>query len=176
MSDSETALSLTATRARPDHGGGDPGSTLYSTTLLVASAILPQMQGTMAATTDEIAWTTTFNILATAIVTPMTGCLVARFGRRRVMLVAVGRIHRRHLAMRPGRVAGNAGALAHHAGRSWRAGGADLQWAGAGQLPPPPRRYRQLHFRHDRVVLGPVLGPTLGGSWPRLIAGAMPST
>ena len=31
------------------------GSTLYSTTLLIASTLLPQMQGTMGATADEIA-------------------------------------------------------------------------------------------------------------------------
>src|SRR5689334_20213924 len=61
------------------------GSTLYSTTLLIASTLLPQMQGAMAATQDEIAWAMTFNILATAIVTPMTGWLVAAFGRRSVM-------------------------------------------------------------------------------------------
>src|SRR5260221_1850997 len=61
------------------------GSTLYSTTLLIASTLLPQMQGTMAATPDEIAWAMTFNILATAVVTPMTGWLVSRFGRRNVM-------------------------------------------------------------------------------------------
>jgi DHA2 family multidrug resistance protein len=65
------------------------GSTLYATTLLVASTLLPQMQGSMAATADEIAWATTFNILATAIVTPMTGWLVANFGRRRVMVGSV---------------------------------------------------------------------------------------
>ena len=58
------------------------GSTLYSTTLLIASTLLPQMQGAMSATQDEIAWAMTFNILATAVVTPMTGWLVARFGRR----------------------------------------------------------------------------------------------
>src|SRR2546423_11384441 len=62
------------------------GSTLYSTTLLIASTLLPQMQGAMSATQDEIAWAMTFNILATAVVTPMTGCLVARFGRRGVMV------------------------------------------------------------------------------------------
>src|ERR1700741_4663661 len=60
------------------------GSSLYATTLLSASTLLPQMQGTMSATQDEIAWTMTFNILATAVVTPMTGWLVARFGRRAV--------------------------------------------------------------------------------------------
>src|SRR5512133_4055422 len=62
------------------------GSTLYATTLLIASTLLPQMQGAMSATQDEIAWAMTFNILATAVVTPMTGWLVARFGRRGVMV------------------------------------------------------------------------------------------
>ena len=61
------------------------GSTLYSTTLLIASTLLPQMQGAMSATQDEVAWVMTFNILATAVVTPTTGWLVARLGRRRVM-------------------------------------------------------------------------------------------
>ena len=65
------------------------GSTLYSTTLLIASTLLPQMQGAMSATQDEIAWTMTFNILATAVMTPMTGWLAARFGRRETMTWSV---------------------------------------------------------------------------------------
>jgi len=65
------------------------GSTLYATTLLVASTLLPQMQGTMSATQDEIAWTMTFNILATAVMTPMTGWLAARFGRRETITWSV---------------------------------------------------------------------------------------
>ena len=65
------------------------GSTLYATTLLIASTLLPQMQGTMSATQDEIAWAMTFNILATAVATPMTGWLAARFGRRETMTWSV---------------------------------------------------------------------------------------
>src|SRR5260370_16395131 len=65
------------------------GSTLYSTTLLIASTLLPQMQGAMSATQDEIAWAMTFNILATAVATPMTGWLAARFGRRETMTWSV---------------------------------------------------------------------------------------
>jgi len=42
----------------------------------------------MSATQDEIAWAMTFNILATAVVTPMTGWLVARFGAKRVMTLS----------------------------------------------------------------------------------------
>ena len=49
------------------------GSSLYATALLTTSTILPQMQGALSATQDEIAWAMTFNILATAVVTPMTG-------------------------------------------------------------------------------------------------------
>ena len=45
-------------------------SSLYGTAILTTSTILPQMQGAMSATQDEIAWAMTFNILATAIVTP----------------------------------------------------------------------------------------------------------
>ncbi|MBR1152363.1 DHA2 family efflux MFS transporter permease subunit [Bradyrhizobium sp. JYMT SZCCT0428] len=66
------------------------GSSLYGTALLTTSTILPQMQGALSATQDEVAWVMTFNILATAVVTPMTGWLVSRFGSRRVMVWSVG--------------------------------------------------------------------------------------
>lgn len=61
-------------------------TTLYATTILVVSVILPQMQGSLSATQDQIAWVVTFNILATAIATPMTGWLAGKFGRRATMI------------------------------------------------------------------------------------------
>jgi DHA2 family multidrug resistance protein len=78
MSDPPDVLELSLARRVMVMAAVVLASTLYATTLLVASTLLPQMQGSMAATPDEIAWTTTFNILATAIATPMTGFLVAR--------------------------------------------------------------------------------------------------
>jgi DHA2 family multidrug resistance protein len=66
------------------------GSSLYGTALLTTSTVLPQMQGTLSATQDEIAWAMTFNILATAVVTPMTGWLVSRFGTKRVAVCSIG--------------------------------------------------------------------------------------
>ena len=89
MSETNPILELSLTRRCLILAAVVMGATLYATTLLVASTLLPQMQGSLAATADEIAWTTTFNILATAIVTPMTGWLVARSGRRQVMLFCV---------------------------------------------------------------------------------------
>lgn len=65
------------------------GSSLYGTALLTTSTILPQMQGALSATQDEIAWAMTFNILATAVVTPMTGWLVSRFGTKRVVVWSI---------------------------------------------------------------------------------------
>jgi MFS transporter, DHA2 family, multidrug resistance protein len=64
-------------------------STLYGMSITIANIALPQLQGALGATQDQIAWTVTFNIVGTAVVTPMTGWLTRRFGRRRLMLCSV---------------------------------------------------------------------------------------
>ena len=53
---------------------------LQGMSITVISVVLPQMKGTLSATQDQIAWTVTFNLVATAIATPMTGWLAARLG------------------------------------------------------------------------------------------------
>ena len=139
------------------------GSTLYSTTLLIASAMLPQMQGSMAATSDEIAWTTTFNILATAIVTPMSGFLVANFSRRGVILSAVGGFTVATY------LCGQAESLETLV--LWRVvqgalGAPVIPISNALVLDCFPRRHTGIVssiFGMTAVVLGPVIGPTLGG-------------
>ena len=57
---------------------------LYAMTVTIANVSLPQMQGALSATQDQIAWVVTFNLVATAVATPLAGWLVSRFGRRRV--------------------------------------------------------------------------------------------
>ncbi len=37
---------------------------LYFTTIMVVTSIMPQIQGAMAATADEVSWVVTFNLLA----------------------------------------------------------------------------------------------------------------
>ncbi|MGE0612034.1 MAG: MFS transporter, partial [Hyphomicrobiales bacterium] len=61
-------------------------ASLYGTTVLIVATILPQLQGAFSATADEISWAMTFNILATAVVTPMTGWLVAWLGRKNTIV------------------------------------------------------------------------------------------
>ncbi|MDH3321064.1 MAG: MFS transporter, partial [Betaproteobacteria bacterium] len=55
---------------------------LYAMTVTIANVSLPQMQGALSAAPDQIAWVVTSNIVATAIMTPLAGWLVARFGQR----------------------------------------------------------------------------------------------
>ncbi len=62
---------------------------LYAMTVTIANVSLPQMQGSLSSSPDQIAWIVTFNIVATAIVTPIAGWLTATFGRRRLMIWAV---------------------------------------------------------------------------------------
>ncbi|MBM3491299.1 MAG: DHA2 family efflux MFS transporter permease subunit [Alphaproteobacteria bacterium] len=66
------------------------GTMSYVMSVMVANVSLPQMQGSLSATQDQIALVVTFNLVATAIATPMGGWLVARFGRRRVVLFGLG--------------------------------------------------------------------------------------
>jgi MFS transporter, DHA2 family, multidrug resistance protein len=137
------------------------------------------MQGAMAATQDEVAWVMTFNILATAVVTPMTGWLVAGFGRRRVMV----------------------GSMALFSLFTYLCGAADsleslvlwrvLQGAAGAPVTPLsqtilfdvfPRRQQRLimSIYGMTVVVGPVIGPALGGymsdmySWRWAFYGLVP--
>lgn len=58
----------------------------YVITLTIVNVALPQMQGALSATPDQISWVVTLNLVATAVTTPMTGWLVARWGGRAVIL------------------------------------------------------------------------------------------
>jgi DHA2 family multidrug resistance protein len=55
----------------------------------IANVALPYMQGSLSATYDQINWVLTSYIVATAITTPLTGWLADRFGRKRLFLAAV---------------------------------------------------------------------------------------
>ena len=55
----------------------------------IANVALPHMQGSMGATQDQISWVLTSYIVAAAIFMPLTGFLTARFGRKRVFMISV---------------------------------------------------------------------------------------
>ena len=45
---------------------------LYAVTLTIVNVVLPQLQGALAATPEEVSWVVTLNVIATAVVTPAT--------------------------------------------------------------------------------------------------------
>ena len=55
----------------------------------IANVALPHIQGTVAASADEITWVLTSYIVAAAIFTPLTGWLAGHFGRKRLMLWSI---------------------------------------------------------------------------------------
>ena len=104
----------------------------------------------------------TFNILATAVVTPMTGWLEAKFGRRRVMIVGLALFTISTLAC--GLAEGLISLVLFRVAQG--ATGAPLIPLGqAIVLDAFPRHQHRLATSvfGMGVVIGPIIGPTLGG-------------
>ncbi|MGH6753986.1 MAG: DHA2 family efflux MFS transporter permease subunit, partial [Bradyrhizobium sp.] len=55
----------------------------------IANVALPYMQGSVSASADQINWVLTSYIVAAAIMTPPSGFFANRFGRKRVLMVAI---------------------------------------------------------------------------------------
>ena len=55
----------------------------------IANVALPYIQGSVSASADQINWVLTSYIVAAAIMTPPSGFLANRFGRKRVLMVAI---------------------------------------------------------------------------------------
>jgi DHA2 family multidrug resistance protein len=137
-------------------------TSLYSMTLMIVTVVLPQVQGSLSTTQDQIALVLTFNLVATAVVTPMTGWLVARFGRRRLMLTAlVGFISSTILCG----LATSLPSLVAFRILQGAFGAPMIPVAQAVTLdtyPPHQRGFAQSVFGMG-VVVAPALGPILGG-------------
>ena len=63
---------------------------VYASTQTIILVSLPQMQGDLSASIDQISWVVTANIVASAIGIPPTAWLSARFGRKRLFLFCIG--------------------------------------------------------------------------------------
>src|SRR3984957_585475 len=61
-------------------------NTLDST---IANVALPHIQGSVSASQDQITWVLTSYIIATAIMTPLSGWLSQKIGRKRMFLFSI---------------------------------------------------------------------------------------
>ena len=128
----------------------------------IANVALPHMQGSMSASADQIVWVLTFYIVAAAIMTPLTGWLSGRFGRKTIFLFSVGCFT---IASALCGAAQSLGQIVAFRFLQGIAGAALMPLAQAVLLDiNPPERYGQAMATFaSAVVLGPILGPTLGG-------------
>ncbi len=162
MTTDSPVTELTAFRRNAILLSGILSTTLYFTTILVTSTVLPQIQGTMSATADEVSWVVTFNILAIAIATPMAGWLSARFGRRNVMCTCIAGLSFSTL------MCGLSQSLESLI--FWRIvqgaiGAPTVPIAQSTMLDIFPREQHRvvMSLNGMGVILGPIIGPTLAG-------------
>jgi len=128
----------------------------------IANVALPHMQGSLAATQDQISWVLTSYIVAAAIMTPPTGILAEKLGRKRLFLGAVAGFTIASM------LCGIAETLPEMVAFRLLQGvfGASLvPLSQAVLLDTYPREEhgRAMALWGVGVMVGPILGPTLGG-------------
>ncbi len=130
--------------------------------MTIVNVALPDMMGTLGATPDQITWVLTSYIVAEAILIPMSGFLAERFGRKRVLTVSVAGF------VVSSMLCGQAHTLMQMV--IFRL----LQGAfGASVVPlsqatmvdnfEPEMRGKAMAVWGIGVLLGPIMGPTVGG-------------
>jgi MFS transporter, DHA2 family, multidrug resistance protein len=128
----------------------------------IVNVALPYIQGSVAATQDQITWVLTSYITAAAIMTPPTGFLAGHFGLKRLFLVSIAGFT--VASMLCGMAESLTGIVLFRV----------LQGAlGAAMIPlsqsvlfsiyPKERQGFAMALFSIGVVIGPVLGPVLGG-------------
>ena len=128
----------------------------------IANVALPYMQGSLSATSDQITWVLTSYIVAAAIMTAPVGWLSARFGRKKLfiaclvgftiasMLCGVAQSLEQMVLFRL--LQGMFGAAL-----------VPLSQATMLDIYPPEQRGSAMAMWGVGVMVGPILGPTLGG-------------
>jgi len=128
----------------------------------IANVALPHIQGSVSASQDEITWVLTSYIVSAAIFTPLTGWLAGRFGRKRLMQVSIIGFT---IASALCGIATNIGELVAFRMLQGMFGAALVPMSQAILLDinPPERHGSAMAIWGMGAVLGPIVGPALGG-------------
>lgn len=128
----------------------------------IANVALPKMQGSLSATQDQMTWVLTSYIVAAAIMTPLTGWLAGQFGRRRLFLASV--VGFTITSMFCG-LAQTLPQIVLFRFLQGLAGAAlvPMSQAVLFDINPPENHGKAMAAWGQGVLLGPMLGPILGG-------------
>ena len=128
----------------------------------IANVALPHIQGSVQASQDQITWVLTSYIVAAAIMTPLSGWLADRIGRKRLFLISIAGFTVASM------LCGIAGSLGEIVGFRLLQGlfGAaliPLSQAVLLDINPPEKHGQAMAIWGAGAILGPILGPALGG-------------
>lgn len=128
----------------------------------IANVALPYMQGSLSASYDEITWVLTSYVVAAAIMTAPVGWLAARFGQKKLYLVSI--IGFTIASMACG-VATSLGEMVADRLIQGMFGAALVPLSQGTMLNiyPAEKRSSAMALWGMGVMVGPILGPTLGG-------------
>lgn len=137
-------------------------TTMQALDSTIANVALPQMQGAMGATQGQIAWVLTSYIVAAAIFLPLTGFITARLGRKRVFMWAVAGFT---VASMLCGAAQNLEQIVTFRLMQGIFGACLVPLSQAVMLDTfePSEHGRAMAMWGVGVMVGPILGPTLGG-------------
>jgi DHA2 family multidrug resistance protein len=130
--------------------------------MTIANVALPYMQGSLSTTQDQINWVLTSYIVAAAIMTSPLGWMATRFGRKKLFIVCTAGFT---LASMLCGVAQNIDQMVAFRLLQGVFGAALVPISQAVMLDayPPSRRGSAMAIWGMGVMLGPIMGPTLGG-------------
>jgi DHA2 family multidrug resistance protein len=128
----------------------------------IANVALPYMQGSLSVTIDQVMWVLTSYIVAAAIMTAPVGWLAVRFGRKRIFIIsAVGFTV---TSMLCGAAQGITDMVLYRMLQGiFGAALVPLSQAIMMDIFPPEKRGQAMAIWGMGVMLGPIMGPTLGG-------------
>jgi MFS transporter, DHA2 family, multidrug resistance protein len=128
----------------------------------IANVALPYMQGSMSASQDQINWVLTSYIIAAAIMTAPTGFLASRFGRTRLFVTSVVGFTLASVLCAMAQSL-NQMVLFRIIQGMFGAALTPLGQAVMFDIYPAERRGSAMALWGMGVMVGPILGPTLGG-------------
>lgn len=138
------------------------GTLMQALDTTIANVALPYMQGSLSASRDQITWVLTSYIVAAAIMTAPVGWIAARFGKKNVLLVSM--IGFTVTSMMCGAATNLEEMVAFRLLQGvFGAALAPLSQAVMMDMYPPEKRGQVMAIWGIGVMLGPILGPTLGG-------------
>ncbi|HXU98881.1 MAG TPA: MDR family MFS transporter [Caulobacteraceae bacterium] len=134
-------------------------NTLDST---IANVALPHIQGSVSAAQDQIVWVLTSYIIAAAIMTPLSGWLAQKFGRKRMFLISIAGFT---LASMLCGIATNLPEIVFFRLLQGIAGASMMPLSQTVMLDiyPPRQIPAVMAVWSSAVILGPIVGPALGG-------------